>query len=97
VLQSANRVENNHCTGNDIGIDVDGNQNTIDGNTCAINAVSFDVDGTDNIITRNRATGGAPNYSIVAGNSVAPRISVAASDGWAGITNANHPWANFGY
>ncbi len=97
VLQGSNRVENNHCSGNDSGIDVDGNQNTIDGNSCALNGVSFDVDGTGNVITRNRATGGSPNYSIVAGNSVAPRISVTGSDGWSGIANANHPWANFGF
>jgi len=97
VTVAGNRIEGNHCFGNDVGIETDGSRNRIDGNSCTDNGVSFDIGGADNIVVRNTATGGSPNYSITAGNSVAPRISVADSDGWAGITNANHPWANFGH
>jgi len=92
------RIVQNHCTLNDRGLDINGDSNVIDSNTVNNNhTVGFDIDGQHNIVIRNTATGNTPNYSIVAGNSVAPRVSVTDSDGWAGITNANHPWANFGY
>ncbi|MGP1273293.1 MAG: right-handed parallel beta-helix repeat-containing protein [Phycisphaerales bacterium] len=97
VSGNQNRIEGNHCTENGIGIDVDGSDNTIEGNSCVGNPVNFDIDGTGNLVIKNMARGGSPNYSIVAGNSVAPRIGVVGSDGWAGIANANHPWANLGY
>ncbi len=97
VTGAANRIEGNHCSTNDRGIDINGSRNRIDANSCIDNSVSFDISGADNIVIRNTATGGSPNYSIAAGNSVAPRVSVADSDGWASISNANHPWANFGH
>ncbi|MBL8761889.1 MAG: right-handed parallel beta-helix repeat-containing protein, partial [Phycisphaerae bacterium] len=76
------RIEGNHCTGNDRGIEVVGSRTRVDGNSCTGNGVSFDIGGSDNIVIRNTATGGSPNYLIGAGNSVAPRVSVADSDGW---------------
>lgn len=91
------RVENNHCAENARGIETNSSRSRIDGNSCVSNGVSFVINGTDNLVIRNTASGGTPNYSIAAGNSVAPRVSVEDSDGWAGITNANHPWANFGH
>ncbi|MBL8761890.1 MAG: hypothetical protein JNL50_11375 [Phycisphaerae bacterium] len=92
------RVENNHCIENDVGIKVDGHRSRIDGNSCEANGTGFDVDGLDNLVIRNTASASdGANYSIIAGNSVAPRVNVVDSDGWAGITNANHPWANFGH
>lgn len=97
VAGSDARIEGNHCENNAVGIDVDGSRNRIDGNSCVSNRVSFSIGGSDNFVVRNSASGGAPNYSIGAGNSVAPRVSVADSDGWSGITNADHPWANFGH
>lgn len=98
VTGAGGTIEGNTCAGNDeAGIHVTGNENRIDGNSCTNNALGIDVDGIDNLVIRNTASGNAPNYSIVAGNSVGPRVSVANSDGWAGITNANHPWANLGY
>lgn len=96
-VRSDARVEGNHCTGNDRGIETIGSRARIDGNSCMDNTVSFDIGGTDNLVIRNTATGGNPNYLISAGNSVAPRVTVTDSDGWAGITNANHPWANLGH
>jgi len=99
VAAYGNTIENNTCANNDIGIllgDFSGS-NRIDGNSARSNGVSFDINGHDNLVIRNTATGGSPNYSVTAGNSVAPRVSVTGSDGWAGITNANHPFANFGY
>lgn len=91
------RLERNHSNYNAIGYNIDGNKNVLDGNSAIDNGVSFDVDGIDNLVIRNTATGGTPNYAIVAGNAVGPRVSVTDSDGWAGIANANHPWANLGY
>lgn len=99
VAAYGNTVEANTCANNDVGIllgDFSGS-NRIDANSARSNGVSFEINGHDNLVTRNTATGGSPNYSVTAGNSVAPRVSVADSDGWAGITNANHPFANFGY
>ena len=93
-----NRIEGNNCVGNDRGIDIDGNRNRVDGNSVNSNTVGFAITGVNNIVIRNTASSNpSGNYSIIAGNSVAPRVAVTASDGWAGITNANHPWANFGY
>ena len=66
-------------------------------NVAVENTVNFDIGGADNFVACNVASGGAPNYSIAAGNSVAPRVGVVGSDGWAGIIDADHPWANFGF
>ncbi|MCC6970989.1 MAG: right-handed parallel beta-helix repeat-containing protein [Phycisphaerales bacterium] len=92
------RVENNQCDTNDAGILVAGHRSRIDGNSCMSNGTGFDVDGLDNLIIRNTASASdGANYSIAAGNSVAPRVGVVDSDGWSGIGNADHPWANFGH
>ncbi len=92
------RVENNHCDNNDVGVFVAGHRSRIDGNSCMSNNTGFDIDGLDNLIIRNTASAsGGANYSIVAGNSVAPRVGVVDSDGWTGIGNSDHPWANLGY
>ncbi len=72
-------------------------RNRIDRNSVNSCGVGFDIGGSDNLVIRNTASGSSPNYFVTAGNSVAPRVSVANSDGWAGIVNANHPFANLGY
>lgn len=97
VTGSDCRVESNSCMGNDRGIEVSGSGCRVDGNSANDNTSGFVITGQDNIVIRNTASGNTTNYSIGAGNAVAPRVNVTASDGWAGITNAAHPWANFGY
>lgn len=100
VSGTANLVQSNNVVSCTQGILLlaSARYNRIDGNSCVSNGTGFDIDGTDNLIVRNTASNSTgANYSIVAGNSVAPRVAVVASDGWAGISNANHPWANLGY
>lgn len=106
------RITGNHCLieqntlaycDKGITVTISATSNRIDGNHVSNNAatpglVGIEVLGLNNLIIRNTAHGNsAGNYAIGAGNSVAPRVAVVASDGWSGITNANHPWANLGY
>ncbi len=91
------RIESNDCVLNDIGIKSIGDSNRIDSNSCSNNSTSFLISGLNNLVIRNSATGGAPNYNIVAGNSVAPLIGVVGNNNWPAVANSNHPMANYGY
>jgi hypothetical protein len=55
------------------------------------------VTGTGNLITNNSVAGGSPPYSIGAGNSYGPVVSVAGAGDLGSIPAASHPYANFVY
>lgn len=100
VVTGDGRYEGNTCTSNNRGIKIDGSSgNVLDGNVVNSNVTfGFDIAGTNNIIIRNIAHGNSSgNYSIAAGNSVAPLVGVVGSNNWPAVANSNHPMANFGY
>jgi parallel beta-helix repeat protein len=65
---------NNSVYNSGAGVLVSNIQNRIEGNTCVSNDVGIQVSGTGNIVMRNACSGNTPNWSIVAGNSVAPIV-----------------------
>ncbi len=78
-----NRIEGNHCTANDFGIDIDGQANVIIRNTCSDNTQNF-VITPDNIYGAivDRRTPGTP---AVVGSAAA------------GTMGSNDPNANFAH
>ncbi|HOA72472.1 MAG TPA: right-handed parallel beta-helix repeat-containing protein [Phycisphaerae bacterium] len=57
----------------------------------------FYVTGTSNLLLRNAASGNGQDYSIAAGNSYGPLVSVAGVGDVSAVAAASHPWANFIY
>ncbi len=70
------RIDGNHCTGNDRGIDVDGTVNFIVRNTCAANTTNFTIVGGNSALCVGANLGGAINGS-------AGGASVGSTDPWA--------------
>ncbi|MBI3852776.1 MAG: right-handed parallel beta-helix repeat-containing protein [Verrucomicrobia bacterium] len=76
--------------------------NTLDGNMLVGNPTAgillTNAGVLNNFVIRNSVRGaGANNYLTGTGNSFGPIINVAGTNDISGVTNANHPWANFSY
>ncbi|MHC4575586.1 MAG: right-handed parallel beta-helix repeat-containing protein, partial [Planctomycetota bacterium] len=80
VSASDNRIEGNHVTDNDLGIDVNGGGNIIIKNTASGNTGT----GTP-----------SAHYDIAANNSYGPIINVSGVGDISATAGADHPWANF--
>lgn len=66
----------------------------IEGNNVTGNAYGIRVTGTDNFIARNTARGNASgNYSVAAGNELAPVVSNPGANTFSTMT----PWSNVAY
>lgn len=76
------RIEDNHCSNNGIGIQVQGVRNTIVRNTCSVNLVH-----NYSIVAGNRY---GPLIDLRASGAPAAIGSSAPE-----TVNTNHPWANF--
>jgi parallel beta-helix repeat protein len=97
-----NTCDNNGRNASDgANIFVIGQRNRIEGNHCTGADRGIDVDDTSNIIIRNTCSGNGTNWTIVAGNAVAPIVNAstnaAAINGntYAGSLGSTDPNANF--
>lgn len=92
-------LNGNQFTG--AGIRTTGTGSRIEGNHCSEADVGIDIDGTANIIIRNTCTANTTNWTIVAGNVVAPIVqgttNAAAINGntFAGSMGSTDPNANY--
>ena len=77
-----NRVEQNNCTTNDRGIDVNGVGNVIMKNTCSGNTINWDI-AVGNAVAP--IVGAATNAALISGNT------------YAGSLGSTDPNANFTY
>ncbi len=96
-------VVDNLCTENQRGLRATGPGTRIEGNHLANNDVGLLVEFTDNIVLRNTCRGNDINWSIVAGNHVAPIVQASGNgaqitgDTYAGSLGSTDPNANFTY
>jgi parallel beta-helix repeat protein len=80
-----------------------GSDNRIEGNNCTLSDRGIDVDAGGNIIIRNTCSGNTTNWTIAAGNALAPIVqattNAAAVSGntYAGSLGSTDPNANFTY
>lgn len=110
LSNNGNLIIGNNCSGN--GAAGDGanilvanvQDNRIEGNNCTGADRGIDVDGTGNIVIKNTCSGNTTaNWSIAAGNAVAPIVSAttnaAAINGntYSGNLGSTDPNANFTY
>lgn len=74
-------IRNNNCdaNGNSPGIRISNADNRIEGNNMTFNGIGLQATGPGSIIIRNTASGNATNWSIAAGNAVAPIIQAATN------------------
>lgn len=85
------------------GIRVAGADNRIEANNATGGALGIAITGTGSMVLRNSCSGNTTNYSIVAGNAVAPIVlatnNIAAINGstYAGPFGTTDPHANFSY
>lgn len=92
-------VSRNHCTLNDPsgdggGVYIHGTGNRVEDNLFYANHYGVSCSATDNFIAKNtcRASTGL-NFSVTAGNELAPVITNPGSNGFATMT----PWSNVAY
>lgn len=101
-------VRGNLCSGNSTdgtgaGIRVTGSDNRIEANTCLIATRGILIEGTGNIVMRNTCSGNGTNWSIVAGNAVAPIVQATTNSSaingstFSGSLGSTDPNANFAY
>lgn len=84
TIGAHNRIENNHCAGNEIGVNIGGQGNVVIGNTCSSNTVAnYDIN-PDN------------RYGPILDISAAGTAGVTGSAA-AGTMNTADPWANFSH
>lgn len=77
----AARIEGNHCTANDRGIDVDADRNVIIRNTCGFNTVDYDIVAYNKVGVIVTAPGSG---------------AISGSAGGSGVGTTD-PWANISY
>lgn len=95
---------NGRLVTNSAGIHADGFGARIQGNsiTKATNSYGINATGSDDIVVGNfvmNGSGSANSYFFNSTTAAGPVVNVKfqSGAGWTGITNANHPWANFSY
>lgn len=95
---------NDHCTitgnsvqdnvSNSAGIWLRGASNRVEDNHCDANGFGIWTVSTDNFIAKNACRGNvSANFSVGAGNEMAPVITNPGSNGFATMT----PWSNVSY
>jgi len=98
-------IRNNTCdaNGNSPGIRVSNSDNRIEGNNLTFNGMGLQITVPGSIIIRNTSSGNTTNWSIAAGNAVAPIIQTATNTAaisgsfYAGSFTTTDPNANFTY
>src|SRR5437762_10820158 len=70
---------NGNGAGDGAGIHATGSRNRIEGNNCTGADRGIDVDFAGNIIIRNTCSANTTNWSIVAGNALAPIVSAGTN------------------
>jgi len=80
VTSVRNRIDGNHCTSNDRGIDVDANINTIVRNTASANTVNYDLAASNSV---------GPIVIPANSNAINTNVALPSSLG------TTDPWANF--
>ncbi len=92
---------NNSIQNSEVGIRCGGGggQNRVDNNNIMSDSIGIEVESsnTHNIIIRNTVQNTTTPFAISSDNSYGPIVSVVGSGDFAGVTNADHPWANFLY
>ena len=103
VIRGNSCSANNSAAASIAAIAATANDNRIEGNNCGGSDIGLSVTGAGNIIIRNTCSGNALNWSIVAGNALAPIVvattNAAAVNGnaYAGNLGSTDPNANFTY
>jgi parallel beta-helix repeat protein len=103
TIQNNTLARNGVLLTNGAGIYVTGNDNRIEGNNCSGADIGLDIAASGNIIMKNTCSGNTNNWSIVAGNAVAPIVNAgtnAASingNSYTGGLGSTDPNANFTY
>lgn len=95
---------NGRLVANSAGIHADGFGARVQGNSIAkgLNSYGIHASGSDDIIVGNfvlNGSGSSNSYLFNSTTAAGPVVSVKWQSGsaWTGITNNNHPWANFTY
>ncbi len=87
-----NTAGNGNGAGDGAGINVTGSNTRIEGNNATNNDRGIDCNpATGNLIIRNSASGNAPNYDIVAGNTAGRLVTNA------NIATSSNPHANYDF
>lgn len=95
-LVSGNNLNGNGAAGGTQGgINVLGRQNKIIGNHLSFEDIGIMVSGTRNMIAQNTLGECGSAFSMVAGNSHGPLVSVVGVGDITATAGANHPQANF--
>ncbi|MBL8885542.1 MAG: right-handed parallel beta-helix repeat-containing protein [Phycisphaerales bacterium] len=90
-------VEHNMCTGNQTGIRVEGSAVRVDSNNCVGGGTGILATSGGNLFLRNSSRAAPTAFNFASGNAYGPIVNVAGVGDIGGVTNANHPWANFIY
>lgn len=89
--------------GTGAGIRTIGTRSRIESNTCTEADVGIDIDGTANIIIRNTCGANTVNWTIAAGNALAPIVAATTNaaavsgNSYTGSLGSTDPNANFTY
>lgn len=92
-------VQDSHCNGNGAGaaigagVNILGSANRIEGVQCTGNDTGIQATAADNFIARNTCRGNSTNFSVAAGNEMAPVITNPGSNSFSTMT----PWSNVAY
>jgi parallel beta-helix repeat protein len=103
TIQNNTLSRNGVLLTNGAGIYVTGNDNRIEGNNCSGADIGLDIAASGNIIMKNTCSGNTSNWSIVAGNAVAPIVNAATNaagingNSYTGSLGSTDPNANFTY
>lgn len=102
-------IKDNSCDRNGTGsnpgpgILIGAGDNRVEGNNCTNADWGIRVEGAGNIIVRNTCSGNTTNWSIVAGNAIAPIVSASTNgiaingNSYSGSLGSTDPNANFTY
>lgn len=103
IILNNNLSGNGTAISNGAGIYVTGSDNRIEGNNSTGADIGLDVDGSGNFIVRNICSGNGINWSIAAGNAVAPIVNASTNaagingNSYTGSLGSTDPNANFTY
>ncbi len=100
----ASLIVDNNCSYNDLeGLFTTWDDSRIEGNVLTSNASGVKVSGSGNFIARNICSGNVHNWSIDAGNALAPIVvagtnaAAVSGNAYAGSLGSTDPNANFTY
>ncbi len=99
IFVAPNVIRNNHCINNDTGILVDSRHVTVEGNTLTENDSGIRIarPNLGALVVRNNASENTVANFFVSqpGNTAGPFVDITTQGGLVGVSNADHPQANF--